>query len=54
VHQPSFGSENIFCPELLKVNERTLPFAKRNVLQAGNRKILGLGVHIIKMIGTIF
>jgi len=35
VHDPSFGSQTIFRPDLLDMNQGALPGAKGEVLQSG-------------------
>jgi hypothetical protein len=41
----TFGSERVFIPDPLQVNQRPLTLAKRQMLQRGNREKIVLGEH---------
>ena len=41
----AFGSERVFIPDPLQVNQRPLALAKRQMLQRGNREKIVFGEH---------
>jgi hypothetical protein len=45
VHQPPLGSQAVFIPRLLQVNQRALPRAKQPMLQSREWQIVRFGIH---------
>jgi hypothetical protein len=46
MHLPPLDGQPILRPRLLKMNQRTLPLTKQQMLQGGDGEELGIGEHV--------